>query len=144
MEYAPICGVDNKTYSNTCMAGNVAMAHIGACDGTEKKLFESGSYQLYSNAGLGYGFAMPKYVYYANVGGQDGSVHSMAIALTATGVDSFSGASVQTWYYKKEPANPPSDTMVKTENGYFYIKNNDPSGSAKVQKIIEVLSESVE
>lgn len=126
------------------MAGNVTMAHIGPCDGTEKKVFESGAYQIYSNASIGYGFAMPKYVYYSNVGSQDGSVHSMAIALTATGVEDFASTSVQTWYYKKEPANPPSDTVIKTENGFFYIKNNDPTGSAKVQKIIEVLQESAE
>jgi hypothetical protein len=31
MEYAPVCGVDGKTYGNACSAGKVEVKHEGAC-----------------------------------------------------------------------------------------------------------------
>lgn len=143
MEYIPICGVDNKTYSNSCMAWDVVIAHIGECDTTERKLFDSGSYLLYSNTGLGYGFAMPKYSYYSGNGAHDGANHAIAIATTASGITDFANAPVQVWFYKNPPTNPPSEQFSQTKNGILYIKNNDTTNDKKIKNIVETILESV-
>lgn len=143
LEYAPVCGADSKTYGNTCMAGDMAIAHMGECTTANTgALFDTGSYLLYSNTSVGYSFAMPKYAYYSGVGAQSGANHTMMIATTASGVTDFATAPVQVWFYRKVPATPPSDQSVTTENGILYIRNNDTTANAKIGKIIETVLQS--
>ena len=142
-EYAPLCGVDNISYDNACLAGDTPIAHIWQCNGTEVKVYDTGSYQLYSNKWLGYGFAMPKYAYYSSAGSHDGANHTMALAITASGVTDFATAPIQLWFYTKTPANPPSDQSAKMENGIIYMRNNDVTGNSKIGKIIDTVLGSV-
>jgi hypothetical protein len=126
------------------MAGDTVIDHIGACDETEKPLYSTGSYHLYSNAALEYGFAIPKYSYYSGAGAQDGASHTMSIGVTASGILDFPTAQVQVWYFKKIPANPPSTSFANTKNGVIYVKNNDTTGNAKIEKIVTTVLESAE
>lgn len=34
MEYAPVCGIDDKTYGNACSAGDIEVAYQGECNST--------------------------------------------------------------------------------------------------------------
>lgn len=142
-EYAPVCWVDGKTYSNTCTAGEVSIAHTGKCDGMQQQIYDSGSYHLYANSAVWYSFAMPKYSYYAGAGAQSWATHAMSISTTASGVTSFSTATVQVWFYRKVPASPPSEQSVKTASGTLYIKNNDTTGNVRITNIVKTVIESV-
>ncbi|MBC7503501.1 hypothetical protein H7169_00850 [Candidatus Gracilibacteria bacterium] len=135
-----MCGADGRTYSNTCMAGDIDIASMGECSSTSTgTVYDTGSYLLYANSRLGYGFAMPRYSHYAGLGARDGAVHSVVIATTASGVLEFATAPVQIWLYSKIPANPPSSQSVQLDAGVLYIRNNDTTGNVKITNIVDTV-----
>ncbi len=142
-EYVPVCWVDGKTYSNSCTAREISIAHTGECGDSQQQIYDTGSYHLYTNSAVWYSFAMPKYSYYSGAGSQWWATHSMSIATTATGVTSFATAPIQVWFYRKVPASPPSEQSVKTASGTMYIKNNDTTGNVKITNIVKTVIESV-
>jgi len=101
-------------------------------------LYNTGSYHIYHNESLDYSFAMPNYSYYQGYGARDGALHTMAIALTASGIENIEDAPVQVYFYKKTPTNPPSDNSVVTPHGVVYVV---ASGAidAKTQRIIDTV-----
>lgn len=47
------------------------------------------SNHLYENQSFQYGYELPKYTYYRGYGARDGADHSVAVSLTASGVETF-------------------------------------------------------
>ena len=101
--------------------------------------FDTGSYQIYSNRSLGYTLALPKSVYFQGYGARDGSSHSLAISLTASGTDTFEWSDVRVYYYKTEPAGVMAwATRVKTASGTIIIDALNLA-NPKIQKIVDTI-----
>lgn len=167
-DYAPVCGGDNKTYSNRCTAESLGVTVTSEWEcqkvsqtwiwsspedtsnspenadlsvSGEVPLFASGTYHLYENASFQYGFALPKYVYYQGYGARDGASHSLAVSLTSTGVDDFSTASVRVYFYKNGVSPSVAGTVVSVENGTIVLSYENPS-DPKIAKILEIIQAS--
>lgn len=83
---------------------------------------------------------MPRYAYYQGGGRQDGAVHTMGVGLTGSGVEDFSQAPVQIFFYKKAITNPPIKSQsVVTPKGILYVINNDSTGDVRLAKIAETI-----
>lgn len=106
--------------------------------------YDPEKYHLYQNESIGYSFALPNYTYYQGYGARDGASHTMAAALTASGIESFETADVQIYYYKKRPANPPTDYSVTLESGATIYLSGVQSENPKIKNIIETIQNSVE
>ncbi len=86
---------------------------------------------------------MPNYSYYMGYGARDGALHTMAIALTASGIENFEDAPVRVYFYRSNPTNPPSDLSVVVPNGVVYIATSGDI-DARMKRIIDTIEESVE
>lgn len=101
-------------------------------------VFDTGSYFYYQNAN--YSFYLPKYVYYSGYGARSGATHTVAVALTASGIDTFDAADVKTYFYRTTPSNPPAGKMISVANGVLYIEGD--TSNAKIAKIIDTITAS--
>lgn len=82
---------------------------------------------------------MPNYSYYQGYGPQDGAQHTMAIALTASGIENFSDAPIRVYFYKRPPENIPGTKSVVLSHGVVYIQSQDDALTEKEQRIIETI-----
>lgn len=156
-EYAPVCGTDKNTYPNACAASRMNVASIpGACpkDGTAEEGSEPGTPESglpssqtenmalsgssatptvtasglpYENAGLGYGFVMPKSSYFSGFGSRDGASHTVGIGRNAS-PESFELAEVKVRFYKgkilSQLQNAENGFYEDSENGITYLSLN--------------------
>lgn len=104
--------------------------------------YSTGSYHHYVNEHLRYAFAMPNYSYYQGYGAQDGAQHTMAIALTASGIEQFSEAPVQVFFYKKAPTIVPSTQSVTLADESVVYVRTQAELTEREQRIVHTILES--
>lgn len=115
----------------------VVSENTGASD---KPLFDSWSYQFYTNTSAGYEITLPKYAYYQGYGARDGAAHTLAVSLTSTGVEDFATSDVRVYFYK----TPSSEAIagarqVNLANGGVIVIDGGNSTNPKVQKMMDII-----
>lgn len=101
------------------------------------------SNHLYENQSFQYGYELPKYTYYRGYGARDGADHSVAVSLSASGVETFEWADARIYYYKTEPAVPLSGKAIKLDNGGMVVVQISDSANARANTIADVVSSTV-
>lgn len=107
---------------------------------SDKPLFDSGSYQFYTNTSAGYEIALPKYAYYQGYGARDGAAHTLAVSLTSTGVEDFATSDVRVYFYKTPSAEAIAGArQVNLANGGVIVIDGGNSTNPKVQKMMDII-----
>lgn len=135
-------GANTQSGSVISATGSAVQTSTGYIQNTPNATIDLSKTVTYSSK-LGYSFAMPNSSYYSSFWSVAGATHTMAVSTTDAGIANFENADIKVYFYKTEPANPPTGTKIKTTNWFVYVSNAHPE-NAKMQKIYDTILATVQ